>query len=267
MFKYFVEDNLCEIPFLKEIEPFLMGKLNKNINVVDVRNLHNLPFIPHKDTVILLLSDEHFSIPKYINEVKCIFKTGVSKANVDLYKNLFPFPLGYTKKFVIKNNIKNIKERPIDVFFAGQVMTPDRAEMIQEITELKQNYPNLNVVHNISPTFLNGFTGDTYSDLMYNSKICLCPAGTTMPESFRYYEAFKANCTIFTKNYLPETSLYEKSPIIKMESWSQLSEAVNYFLSKENLMQNYFSNIQNYQEQNYSPMAIASYIINKVNEL
>ena len=213
MFKYFVEDNLCEIPFLKEVEANLKNNFNKTINVVDVRNLHVLPFVPDKNTIILLLSDEHYSVPAYLNKVKCVFKTGVSKANVEAFKNLIPFPLGYTKKFVTRNSHTNIKERPIDVFFAGQVTTADRIEMVQEIIKLKQKYTSLNVVHNVSSAFLNGLAGENYSDIMYNSKICICPAGTTISESFRYYEAFRSGCVVFKKT-IYQTQYYTKKRLL-----------------------------------------------------
>jgi glycosyltransferase involved in cell wall biosynthesis len=266
MFKFFVEDNLCEIPFLKEIEKHLKDKINTNINVVDVRNLNTLPFNSDKNTCVLLLSDEHYSIPGFIKNVKLVFKTGVSEKNTKEHTNLIPFPLGYTKKFNTRNTIKNIKERPIDVFFAGQILTADRDELVQQILKLKQNNPRLNIIHNVSPSFLNGFSGETYSELMYNSKICLCPAGTTIPETFRYYEAFKAGSVVFTKNYLPETILYKSAPVVRLENWNQLDNAVNHFLGKPELMQKYFNNTIKFQQEHYEPRAIAEYIINTLNE-
>jgi len=166
MFEYLIDDDLCEKPFLKKIENELLqysNITNFNIYVTDVRHHTRLPIVPNKKTVIILLSDEYFNVPAYIKEVKCIFKTGVSPANTENNKNLFAFPLGYTNKFVMRENLKTIKERPIDVFFSGQVLTDDRREMLQEIIKFKKNNPNLNIIHNVSPSFLNGFSGEELS--------------------------------------------------------------------------------------------------------
>lgn len=67
------------------------------------------------------------------------------------------------------------------------------------------------------------------------------------------------------------TYLYKKAPILRMSSWNQLAKAIDYFLiknflNKKDLLQTYYKNTLMYQEQNYSAIAIADYIINNVNE-
>lgn len=257
-----IENNFCEYPFLKEVVKYLGESfLNKyDFYICGLDYLDSPPAVGD-NVIVLLLSDEFSRVPPYINDVKCVFKTGV--VYEDTLQGVIPFPLGYTKLFKNTSNVI-LKNKDIDVFFSGQAITQDRHEMIYYLNEYKINNPQYNCSINVSDNFLGGMDSEEYTTMMYRSKICFCPAGTTMAESFRFFEAFAAGCVVYTKEYIPETKIYKDAPIIKMNHWNQSEKAINHLLGLDNLLERYYNKTCSYYESNYSEKAVARYITNNI---
>lgn len=95
-------------------------------------------------------------------------------------------------------------DKNIDVFFAGQVNHVRREGCVTALTQLKADFPDLNV--QVVPTkgFTLGLPLAEYQDRMRATRVVPCPAGICSQESFRVYEALEAGAIPLADQYRPD---------------------------------------------------------------
>ena len=67
-------DNCWEWKYVMDIFRQVEKKNLNQYQFILTDNLECLPIVPTKNTVVLIISDEKYIIPKYTHEVKAIFK-------------------------------------------------------------------------------------------------------------------------------------------------------------------------------------------------
>jgi len=84
-------------------------------------------------------------------------------------------------------------------------------------------------------------------------------------ESFRYYESMGSGC-ITIANETIDRWYYEGSPMIKVDSWSEMSsDFLHNILNNPNLDKEQ-EKIKQYYKEKISPEAVSNYIVQKSNE-
>ena len=164
---------------------------------------------------------------------------------------IYHIPLGYFKQ--VDMPIKEIENRPYDVFFAGSVehasysvwslkywLKPPkdiaRKKMMFMINFIRKK--NLDVKFNLTITsdFNAARCADekSYSEKMMDSKICLVPRGTSL-ETYRFFEAIRYGCIVITE-ILPSRWFYNGSPAIRINDWSELEEILDKLINNKLLI-------------------------------
>ena len=251
-------------------------------------DMHNFISSNHKvkKIVILYFSDEKATIPHMLIQagVYAIFKNYMP-ADVP-HNNLFHFPLGYLKT-TRHFSIVDINKRKINVFFSG-ALHGTRLKFFKNFTVIKflpmrywlsvfHHFKKL-IPHNYDlfyPSsyirfnkngFRSGMSPQLYSEILYNTKIALCPRGILSAETFRHFEAMRAGCVIISEQ-LPQTFFYKDSPIIFIDDWKQANVIIKKLLaSPENLFNIHQKTLAWWQEV-CSEQAVASYIVKKLRQL
>jgi hypothetical protein len=132
-----------------------------------------------------------------------------------------------------------IEERPTDLFFAGSVeheasvrhrlgspKTLARREMVSAVEELGRRRPNLRVDLRLTAGFeaSKAESPAEYSQALMNARVCLAPRGTSV-ESFRVFEGLRCGCVVVAER-LPDHWFYAGSPILQVDRWRDLEEAI-----------------------------------------
>lgn len=261
--------NLMEYPYFKKISEYLLSYNDKIMDDLIVyfcaaENITNLPQYGN-NVISIITGDEYGRIPSYIDNILLTFKTGATDQNIKEYPKLIPFPWGYSKQ-LIEQPLIHINDRNIDVFYSGQMITKNRYDMIVEINKIK-NKPFFRD-KNIDITVTGGFgQGDNllYSKKIVNSKIALCPAGTNVPESYRFFEALKNGCTVICDN-LPNNYIYNNNTIIRLGSWINLENVLMDLLKDKQILNNKFFDNLHYYETQLSEKAMSEFIYLKIKE-
>ncbi len=136
---------------------------------------------------------------------------------------------------------------------------------MKNVNKIKDKYKSI-----IKETggFNQGFSTKEYYEYLNNTKIALIPDGVSVPESFRYVEAFESNCVAITtypiknKNY--NLWYYQNSPAIFLDKWNQLnSNLIDKLLDRDFLIECFEKNKEYYI--NYlSTQAVANYMLDKI---
>jgi hypothetical protein len=153
---------------------------------------------------------------------------------------IFTIPLGYG--WQDDRPIVPIRERAVDVFFAGSVrhvagreqplarrVVPSakaisRTRMLQGLASAQAAMPNLRVDVAISRGFADpdALSPEAYSDRLMAARICLAPRGNA-PESLRVFEGMRCGCIVLS-DPLPRHWFYKGAPIIQVGQWRRLPE-------------------------------------------
>lgn len=222
-------------------------------------NLEALPVEPNNNTVVFIVSDEHYTVPKYAEKVKAIFKNYVFPDQEAL--NIYPIPQGHNKDLIFYP-YKNIEERTYDIGFQGNFHT-SRPIVIQGILdEINKRNLRLNILLNQSS---NAFD---YSNNLWNTKISLSLDGQVTPENFRFFESSILGCTIIASNNLPKNWIYDQNHYIKVD-WMNSKEVVDNIenlLTDKNLLERLSIRSYNVWNNLYNPKNVSIYISNKLKE-
>jgi hypothetical protein len=233
-------------------------------------NLEN--FNSKKKNIVIFISDEFNTTPKWKDKVDFIFRTYGNNELCD-YKKIFPIPCGYVG-FEESNNRKNnhiyelekkpLIEREHDLFYSGQ-KSPNRISFTYNTNKIKDKF-NSYIVE--TDGFRRGLFIEDYFKMMNNSKICLVPNGKVIPESFRYMEGFESNSIVITtypKN-IEKFNLwyYEKSPAIFLKDWKELKVDMIKELLTEEKLNEYFIENKKYYNDYLSTNATVKYILEKI---
>ena len=132
-----------------------------------------------------------------------------------------------------------IEERRTDIFFAGSVehggslrhrlgspKTRARREMLAVVGRMARARPDLRMNLRPTPSFEASAAASAheYSRALMDAKVCLAPRGTSV-ETFRFFEGLRAGCLVVSGG-LPRHAFYEGAPVITVDRWSDLPDAV-----------------------------------------
>jgi hypothetical protein len=228
-----------------------------NYNVIFTDNLDLLKIEDPQNTIVFICSDEKYTVPKYKNEVKAIFKNYVYPDQE--INNIFPIPQGYNKN-LIPFPAKNIHDRKYDISFQGNIHT-NRGPILSKIfNEIQKNNLNININFKESSNMLE------YSESLHDTKISLCLDGQITPENFRFFESSIFGCVIFASENLPKNWIYESPHYIKVNWFDarQVVSIIHKILNDKNKLE-YFSQMSLSAWGNkYCPQKVCEYVKEKI---
>ena len=132
-----------------------------------------------------------------------------------------------------------VESRPTDLFFAGSLehdgslrqrlgspKTRARREMLAAVERLGRHRPGLRTDLRLTAGFSasESTSAADYSQALMNSRVCLAPRGTSV-ETFRILEGLRCGCVVVGER-LPRHWFYKGSPVIQLDRWSDLEEAL-----------------------------------------
>ncbi len=208
-----------------------------------------------KKKILIYISDEEMLVPYDLcKDFLAIFKA-IIPDDYDRTSNIFPFPLA-PNRGTEELPIIPINERPVNVFFSGN-LNEKRYPLYKHLTLLRhlpdfppplekqvarvfskviKSYFNTNLSHAFPDSCVE-FTGGylqgnakTFSRMLHDSKIAICPSGFKSPETCRHFEAMRAGCVVISEP-LPKHYCYKGSPMIMLDSWKDLEKTVESLLS------------------------------------
>ncbi|GGF20478.1 glycosyltransferase family 47 protein [Hymenobacter cavernae] len=288
----------CETEYFEKVLFYLKDNLGKSFvdylfvlyadSWIDKNNMYD--FIAAKKEarkiVVLYFSDENSTIPHALMKsgVYAVFKNYMPTELP--YPNLFHLPLGYLKT-TQQHPITEINQRKINVFFSG-ALHGTRLKFFKNFTLIKflpmrywlsvfhhfkklvphtydSFYPSSYIRFN-KYGFRSGMTPALYSEILYNTKIALCPRGILSAETFRHFEAMRAGCIIISEQ-LPHTFFYQDSPMIFIDDWKQSDVIIKELLSNPSKLADIHQRMLRWWKNVCSEQAIANYIIAKLRHL
>ena len=162
-------------------------------------------------TALILISDELYRIPRKIPAL-AVFKQYVS----DQDHSSIPFPLGLRRGFPDLDP-KGIRERSIDVGFIGRMYPHRRAFLTALVNHSKLKDFRLELFGEARLAI------SEYAKFLNDTKISLCLAGNSSPETFRYFESTKMGCIVISPR-MPANGLYERHPGVQLENANDVEE-------------------------------------------
>jgi hypothetical protein len=223
--------------------------LTDNLEYVEIKNKEN--------TVVFIVSDEKYTIPKYVNNVKAIFKNYVLPDQEEF--NIFPIPQGYNKN-IIHFPKKKISDRKYEVSFQGNLHTT-RAIVLDNIFKTLEGKN-----FKINGLFKGSSDGLEYSENLLNTKISLCLDGQITPENFRFFESTMLGCVVLAGGMAPNNWLYQSKHFIIVD-WRNpfdIAQKIINLIDNNDLMQKYSDLSYKTWEDKYSGKAVAEYIKTKL---
>jgi hypothetical protein len=144
--------------------------------------------------------------------------------------------------------IKDISERPTDLYFAGSVshqgqpglrerVSPkvtSRTEMVAASAQIARDHPEV-VVKMVDTGAFHlsiGQSGEDYSRDLMDSKIALVPRGV-IADTFRFWQAVRYGCVVVTDTLPRHHWLYDGAPIVKVRRWDELEDVALDLLGDE----------------------------------
>jgi hypothetical protein len=195
----------------------LFGDMNDNIVVIPGKDqemyvdkvneaLHELPY-----AVVLVVSDEEAQFPyEQLNHprIKVWVQYPRDSRTADRY-----IPGGYTPG---TRDLKPV-EKTIDYFFSGQITTPAREQMWEQLKNVKGIFQR-------TPGFTQGYPKDEYLDLMNHAKIVPCPHGAVTPDTLRLWEALELGCmpVIHASDHDFYTKILGGFPFPSVDNWADI---------------------------------------------
>ncbi len=131
-----------------------------------------------------------------------------------------------------------------------------RRELEAALALLPRSHPELQLGLQIVDTFHDaGRYADTYSELMMDSRIAVCPRGGSL-ETYRYFEALRCG-TVPVSERLPDRPFYTGGPGLHVRRWAELPEALDRLLADHTLLQSAHQQALRWWEERCSPAAVA----------
>lgn len=232
----------------------------KNVNqykYIFTDNLEKLPSCACKNSVVFIVSDEHYTIPKYTGDVKAIFKNYVLPDQEKL--NIFPIPQGHNKDLIFYP-YKNLDERKYDVSFQGNFHTSRPVVINGIIDELNNRRLNVNLFLKESEDPFE------YSENLINSKISLCLDGQVTPENFRFFESSIFGCAIIASCNYPKNWIYDQNHYLKV-NWlnpKDIVDKIELLLNNKKILEKYSMESYMAWYKLYSPESVSEYINSKL---
>lgn len=236
----------------------------------------------NRPKVLLFVSEEHANIPiplmdKYLVIFKAYLPHDRSKINI------YPLPLGHASRFYRQSPLP-WNQRSIDVFFSGQLHPFRYMGLYRALSGLRFIPSSVQVRlperiislfgQNFSRRFKDskiifnkkhegGLSLKKYQELLFKSKIALCPKGGISAETKRHFEAAAAGCIIISEK-LPDTYLYRNAPIIQINNWRSDIKIVKDLLDDPERQLSLHEQTMEWYQQHYHPAGVATYLKNKI---
>ena len=169
-----------------------------------IRDKLIVPSAVNAETAVIILSDELYRVPKNI-AASAVFKQYVSDEDT----TSIPFPLGVRRGFPTLTP-KPIAARTIDAGFVGRNY-PHRNRFLTDLS----NHPKLSRFR-LKLTCDLRLSISEFGEFLNDTKVSLCLAGNSSPETFRYYESAKLGCIVITPR-MPANALYASHPGIQID--------------------------------------------------
>ena len=171
----------------------------------------------YSKVLLIVTSDEENSFP--IDEIyhpdKVIY---VTYPKLTKHQSVDRFlPIGYPPDTKMVGNSK----QDLDWYFAGQVNTPPRKELVSVLKQCG------NGVLNETAGFAQGYSHKDYYENLSRAKIVPCPGGPHSPDSFRLYETLETGAIPIPDNPDFWKMLFKEVPFPSVLSWSQLPDLIN----------------------------------------
>ena len=203
MSKYhdFLPDNNLEKKYFSEIA----SHIESDVTIVSKNFGDPMPDVPG-DKIIFMNADEQYRTPEEVNDpsVKLVFKQYCREGQ---HEKLRPLPLGPSKDFIYTPN--SFDDRTYDVTFIGQI-AQNRARFFAEIYDFLSDN-SVNSFFGLYQGFNKGLDMESYSKVLSNTKIAICPHGSASPETFRFFEAMSAGCVVICAQQ-PDNWIYRNAP-------------------------------------------------------
>lgn len=198
------------------IEAFLNGTLWQPSNWAGF-DVCNAPTLPKKDVAVVVIPARHHKNMENLVNMELakigrvvLFLVGDEEAefNVDLidHPNIQIWVqnphLGIHDKYnrlgtgfpkhapAILKKLSPPVEKPVDIYFAGQVTHQRRVELVSALERLK-NKGAYNIIVEPSAGFTQGLPPEQYYAEMLKAKFAPAPSGAVIPDSFRLFEALE----------------------------------------------------------------------------
>lgn len=269
-----IDDNYCQLIYLNKVIKILKDQLNDDYQLILTCSLDKdlIDFDISKKNIVLFIGDEKGIIPTWYSKPSIIFRQYNNNSLCD-YNKIFPIPCGFNgplfsngevNSYSGENDKMPLIDREFDLFYSGQ-SSFHRRKLLKNVNKIKDNY---NSIIRETGGFRQGFTTKEYYYHLNRSKIALIPDGVSIPESFRYVEAFESNCIAITtypinnKNY--RLWYYDNSPAFFLDSWRELNSAMIDKLLDNNLLLEYFEKNRDYYNNYLSTNALANYMLDKI---
>ena len=161
-------------------------------------------------------------------------------------------------------------ERRFDVSYAGSRVnrqkevsrriptqkSRSRRELEAALTLLPDTHPDVELGLHILDTFHHAVGhADTYSELLMNSRIALCPRGGSL-ETYRYFEALRCG-TVPVYERLPDRPFYTGGPGVRIGRWADLPVVLDGLLADPAGLRTAHEEALRWWEERCSPQAVA----------
>ncbi len=165
-------------------------------------------------------------------------------------------------------------ERPLDVSYAGSRVNSSKEASRRIPTQKMRSRRELETVLEALATVrpelrlgvhvIDGFHhapahGTTYSRLLMDSRITLCPRGGSL-ETYRFFEALRCGSVPVTER-LPHRDFYTNAPGVRVGHWSELPAVLDRLLSDPDGLRSTHEAVLSWWTQRCSPAAVASRLL------
>lgn len=253
---------------------FLVARANNKHEVFEIEKSIKSNLI----NILILKSDERGIVPPFLDRFLAVFRQFNTSHSCDNRK-IFPIPCGYASDFEYSYNsdhydppldIVPLNKREYDLFFSGQLCGDNRKSMKKALDLICKKFKCCICY---TDGYAKGFTLKEYNKKMLSSKISLVPKGATGydGESMRYFESFRAGCTVITSydftDPLYSHWYYKGSPAVIVNNWSELDENIIDRLLQEDILDSSFTKSLKYFNDMISPDSVASYMKSTIQQL
>jgi hypothetical protein len=187
-------------------------------------------------------------------------------------------PLGYHSQVEVP--YVPIKDRTLDMFFAGEVRHPLpksdyrywtstskfevrgqlQAELIKLDGEWRIDFGAIASTDNKR----NAQAFDTFSEKMMHTRICLAPRGT-LPDTFRHFEGMRAGCMVIGNPVPVEPYLYG-APMLILDHWSELRGLLKKYGRNDDFIQEMGDRGRAWWNERLTPEVTGRYIAEQINK-
>tara|TARA_R110000737_G_scaffold74529_2_gene103628 strand:- start:2271 stop:3101 length:831 start_codon:yes stop_codon:yes gene_type:complete len=241
--------------------------VQEDLDIVFMKWDQDIPKTKNK-CILFVTSDEHHKYhEKFTNHPNVIltFRNYLPEQHHPKVKAL---PLGYLQGF--EHEDINFNDRKYDYSFSGTL--PDAPcdatrhalkFSLERLDTLEQQYEKFVLFYE---GWAKGLTMPEYADVMYNSRVALCPKGYTSSETFRYFEAARAGCVIISEPK-PDVWFYKDAPHIEIKDWLNLPSVLRSILKDKDLLNHHHELTKKWWEEKCSPESVGAYITRELNKL